>query len=462
MVMAGSSSVTRQLLWSVGLPLVLFFSLTGVGLDYLFRNLVERSLSDLLDQRLVALVSAAESTADGGISMRIADPDSRLVVPDSGRYAQIIDAGGAVVWSSPSILTSGLTLGASLPVGKRAEAGLRTASGQTVRALWRGLRWDLASGRSRDLVFVVAESTAVYDAQLRRFRQVTGGWFVLLTVVMVAALAALLQRALRPLLRLEGEIREVEAGWREQLSEGYPRELSGTATNLNQLLVSEKRRMTRYRDTLGNLAHELKTPLAVMRQALRSESAPQASIDREIGRMSTIIDRQLTRGATSGAVTVGQSAVAVGPLAADLRASLLRVHASKDLVIELHVTAEAGFLGEAGDLTEMLGNLLDNACKWCRQRVRLRAYCMWPAPGRAKELHIVVEDDGPGIAPQDRERVLTRGARADELVQGHGLGLAIVRDSVATYNGRLSIGVSEELGGASLHLVLPGRAVLPA
>lgn len=457
--MAHRSSVTRQLLWSVGLPLVVFFTLTGFGLDYLFRGLAERSINDLLDQRLVALVSAAESTPEGGIDVRIADPESQLVVPGSGRYAQIMDAHGAALWSSPSILTTSLNLDAAVPVGGRALASRVAGDGESVRVLWRGLRWDFAPGRSRELVFAVGESTASYDAELRRFRQVTGGWFVLLTVVMVAALAALLRRALRPLLRLEDEIREIEAGGREQLSEGYPRELSGTATNLNQLLVSEKRRMTRYRDTLGNLAHELKTPLAVMRQALRTESAPQASIDREIERMSAIIDRQLVRGATSGAVTVGQAAVAVAPLAADLRASLLRVHASKDLVIELQVTAEAGFLGEPGDLTELLGNLLDNACKWCRQRVRLRAYCLWPAPGRAKELHLVVEDDGAGIDPMDRERVLRRGARADEQVQGHGLGLAIVHDTVVTYNGRLEIGTSEELGGASMHVVLPGRAV---
>jgi two-component system sensor histidine kinase PhoQ len=196
-----------------------------------------------------------------------------------------------------------------------------------------------------------------------------------------------------------------------------------------------------------------------MRQALHAEAAPQASIDREIGRMTAIIDRQLTRGA-GGAVTIGQSAVAVAPLAAELRTSLLRVHAGKDLVLELQVAPDAGFLGEAGDLTELLGNLLDNACKWCRQRVRLRAQLAAGADHSALLL-IAVEDDGPGIAPGDRARVLARGARADEQVQGHGLGLAIVHDTVAAYNGVLSVGDSPELGGALIQVSLPGRAVAP-
>jgi two-component system sensor histidine kinase PhoQ len=453
--MASAPSVTRRLMLSVTLPLVLFFALTGAGLDYLFRDQVERSMAELLEQELVSLVSAADPAPGGGIAVDISDPDSRLVAPGSGHFAAISDARGELQWQSPSLTGVDLRLAAPLAIGARATGILRSGD-LTVRFLRRGLVWDEAPGRSRELVFSVAESTAPYDAQLRRFRQVTGGWFTLLTIVMIATLGWLMRRALQPIRRLEQEIGAVEAGQLERLSEGYPRELSGTATSLNKLLLSERRRITRYRDTLGNLAHQLKTPLAVVRQALRSEPSPQAAIDREIDRMAGIIDRQLTRGAATGAVTVGQSAVAVAPLAAELRAGLLRVHARKDLSIELQCAADVGFLGEAADLTEVLGNLLDNACKWCGGRVRLRA-ALLPANGGSAVLNLWVEDDGPGVAPADRERVLGRGERADEQVQGHGLGLAIVCDTVAAYNGTLAIGGSAELGGASVHLTLPGR-----
>jgi two-component system sensor histidine kinase PhoQ len=454
--MARAPSVTRRLMLTVTLSLVLFFALTGVGLDYLFRELVERSVADLLEQELVSLVGAAESTSGGRIDVHISDPDSRLAMPRSGHYAEISTARGEPLWSSPSLAGLNLRLSAPMVIGARETSVMTFADGATVRVLRRGLRWDEPAGRSRDLVFSVAESTAPYDAQLRRFRQVTGLWFTLLTIVMIAALGWLMRRALRPIRRLEAEIGAVEAGQLERLSEGYPRELAGTADNLNKLLLSERRRITRYRDTLGNLAHQLKTPLAVMRQALRSDASPQVGIDHEIDRMTAIIDRQLTRGAATGAVTLGQSAVAVMPLAAELRASLLRVHADKDLSIELQSPPDVGFVGEAADLIEMLGNLLDNSCKWCRERVRLRA-ALSPAIRGAVVLHLWVEDDGPGVAPADREWVLARGARADEQVQGHGLGLAIVRDSVAAYNGGLAIGSSAELGGASVHLTLPGR-----
>lgn len=443
---------------SVALPLVLFFLLTGLGLDYLFRDQVARSMGDLLEQELVSLVTAVESTPDGALSVHVSDPESRLATPGSGHYAQINDGLGRALWSSPSLAGTQVQLGAPAGVGVREGGIVDDVAGARLHVLRRGLRWEDAPGRSRDLVFSVAESAAPYDAQLRRFRQVTGVWFALLTVAVIGTVGVLMRRALRPIRRLEQEIRAVESGTLEQLSEGYPRELAGTAGSLNKLLRSERRRITRYRDTLGNLAHQLKTPLAVIRQALRGDAAQQAGIDREIDRMTAIIDRQLTRAVAGGAVTLGQSAVAVLPLAAELRASLLRVHGDKDLSIELECPAEAGFLGEAADLTEMLGNLLDNACKWCRQRVRLRAGLVPSAPEVAT-LQLWVEDDGPGIPPPDRERVMGRGARADEGVQGHGLGLAIVSDSVAAYHGSLAIGSSTDLGGASVYLVLPGRAV---
>ncbi len=145
----------------------------------------------------------------------------------------------------------------------------------------------------------------------------------------------------------------------------------------------------------------------------------------------------------------------IAPLAADLRATLMKVYAGKDLAIELAVAPAAQFLGDRGDLTELLGNLLDNACKWCGGRVRLSA-AVDPAAAARQQLTLVFEDDGPGIAAEDRARVLERGVRADEKVPGHGLGLAMVRDTVDLYGGTLTLDTSP-LGGARFTLTLPGR-----
>ncbi len=160
-------------------------------------------------------------------------------------------------------------------------------------------------------------------------------------------------------------------------------------------------------------------------------------MNQQIDRMAQIVEHQLQRAAASGGATLGQPTIALAPVVAELRAAMLKVHARKDLVIETEVAADAGFVGDRGDLTELLGNLLDNACKWCRGVVRVRA-CLDPARPAARSLVLRVEDDGPGIAPADRERVLGRGVRADERAPGHGLGLAMVADTVALYGGELA------------------------
>ena len=144
------------------------------------------------------------------------------------------------------------------------------------------------------------------------------------------------------------------------------------------------------------------------------------------------------------------------PLVADLRLTMLKVHARKDLRIDVDVAASLGFVGDTGDILELLGNLLDNACKWCRTRVAVSAR-LDPARALSRRLSIVVEDDGAGIAPDDRVRVIERGVRADEQVPGHGLGLAMVRETVALYGGRFYIDSSPALGGARVELQLPGR-----
>jgi two-component system sensor histidine kinase PhoQ len=183
--------------------------------------------------------------------------------------------------------------------------------------------------------------------------------------------------------------------------------------------------------------------------------APAAAVlGGEIDRMNGIIEHQLKRAAASGGALLGQAPVELGALAADLRAALLKVYAHKDLSIELAVAPSAQFIGDRGDLTELLGNLLDNACKWCRSRVRLTAGADVTA-GPRERLSLVIEDDGPGISTEDRARVLRRGERADESVPGHGLGLAMVHDTVDLYGGRLAIDTSA-MGGARFSLRLPG------
>jgi two-component system sensor histidine kinase PhoQ len=171
--------------------------------------------------------------------------------------------------------------------------------------------------------------------------------------------------------------------------------------------------------------------------------------------MTGIIEHQMKRAATSGGVLLGQQPVDLAPVVSDLRVALLKVYGNKDLLFETSIAAGTQFIGDRADITELLGNLLDNACKWSRARVRLVASVDSMGDSRTA-LSIVIDDDGPGIAAEDRAKVLKRGNRADENTPGHGLGLSMVHDTVALYGGHMRIDASA-LGGARFELKLPGR-----
>jgi two-component system, OmpR family, sensor histidine kinase PhoQ len=444
-------SLSRRLLVSVSVPLALFFGVMMLVLDTGFRALSERSLQELLDSQMVSLIAAADPQPDGTYAPTPQELDPRLRTPRSGLYAQIRSQHHQ--WRSPS--TAGLSsdFGALLVPGER-NLAYAAFGHDRVAIESRAIQFADDPKGTRALTFSVAVSLSPYEEQQWRFRRELIGWFAGLMLVLLATLAALLRWVLGPVRRMEREIHEVEEGRCETLGAGYPRELSGVATNLNALLLGERKRVARYRDTLGNLAHSLKTPLAVMRSSL-SAGAESGTVGAEIDRMTGIIEHQLKRAAASGGALLGQAPVEVAQVASELRGALLRVYARKDLSLELAIAPATLFIGDRGDLTELLGNLLDNACKWCRSRVRLTAASDESA-GPRERLTLVVEDDGAGISAADRARVLERGVRADQNVPGHGLGLAMVHDTVDLYGGQLSIEASP-LGGARFSVRLPGR-----
>jgi two-component system sensor histidine kinase PhoQ len=446
-------SLSRRLLLSVSVSLVAFFGATIFVLDVSFQDVAKRSLEDLLDAQIVALVASSDPQPNGVFAPPTRDLASRLATPRSGLYAEIRSA-DAPTWRSPSTAGAEIDFGPSLTTGAKAFRFSRVHN-EDVAIASRGISFEDEARVRHNLTFSVAASLRPYQDQLWTFRRRLFGWFVGLAVLLLATLGALLRWVLAPVRRLEREIHAVEEGAEQSLGGGYPRELSGVATNLNALLVGERERMTRYRNTLGNLAHSLKTPLAVMRTTLPACTPEQARLlSGEIDRMSAIIEHQLKRAASGGAL-LGQAPLEVEPLVSELRATLLKVYARKDLSLITRVAPGAQFVGDRGDLFELLGNLIDNACKWCQSQVRVTVSCEPEAEPR-RRLRIVVEDDGPGINESDSTRVLERGVRTDERVPGHGLGLAMVRDTIDLYGGRLTIERSE-LGGARISLALPGR-----
>jgi len=441
---------------SVLVVLVLFFGLTVFLLDMLFRDAAERSLREVMDAQMIALIAAADPDGPESVTPT-ASLETRLETPGSGLYAEIRSASGETIWRSPSVTGAQVQFGPPLAAGERKFFFTHVAGTPIQLAVAsRSIVWDDLHGAPAQFTFSVASSLDAYQAQVAGFRQQLIGWFAGLALLFVAVLALLIRWLSQPMRRLETEIKQVEAGTRERLGDDWPEELSPVTSNLNALLEGERMRIKRYRDTLGNLAHSLKTPLAVMRQALAQLGAePRRTLDGEIDRMSGIIEHQMKRAAASGGALLGQAPVDVAPVVTELRAALLKVYGNKDLLFETAIDAGTQFIGDRADLTELLGNLLDNACKWAKSRVRIETSIDAGGDTR-RALGFVVEDDGKGIAEVDRARVLTRGGRADEATPGHGIGLAMVHDTVELYGGTMRIDNSR-FGGARFELRLPGR-----
>lgn len=241
------------------------------------------------------------------------------------------------------------------------------------------------------------------------------------------------------------------------MSERHPIELEPLTDSINAFIDSERENLERQRNTLADLAHSLKTPLAVLRTQLDSGGGEQAlreELDAQLKRMNNLVTYQLARAASSGHKLFA-APVAIEPHAEEIVRGLEKVYAAKGVLCEFEIDPSARFHGEPGDLLELLGNLLENAFKWAHSRVLLTVRPGQQQANRRAGLLLSVEDDGPGIAEEDVARILQRGVRGDERVQGHGIGLSTVQDVVRDYRGELSVGRSQELGGAHFQVTLP-------
>lgn len=440
--------------------LVLFFGITIVALDYVFRDLTHTAMRQRLEVQLIALITASEEDSSGGLrpSTQHVEATARFNTPGSGLYGEIMRSDGYPSWRSISLTGTGLTFPTPEVYGEPLFGQLTNVDGSNVLALSRRLEWQFDNGVTRSFVYSVAEDLGPYYAQLNGFRGRMFGWFGALMLLLLGSIAILVRRLLAPLRRVEKEIAAIEVGEMTELGTGYPRELLGITANLNTLLRGERERLARYRNTLGNLAHSFKTPLAVMRNLLSTDTVrdlPVAQqLDEQVGRMNDIVKYQLKRAAASGGTGLGMAPVNVTEVLSGLRGALLKVYIERDLHCTLDVSNVALFFGDREDLQEIAGNLLDNAFKWARSEIRLTVTPLSSPSARRDGLVLVFEDDGPGIPEARRTHVLERGARLDERVSGQGIGLSVVRELVGLNGGTIEIGTSA-MGGARIEVRLP-------
>ncbi len=402
--------------------------------------------------QILGLIAVAEPGADGGLTIPPDAISTQFQVTDSGLYGALFDGSGKAVWQSLSLLGRSFPADGALQPNERRYEQVRRPGFPPLETALLGVSWEFSDGHSAPYTVAIAASLEPYEARQRAFRRNLIGWFGGVTVTMLLVIGGLLTFVLHPLRRLERQVREVEAGSRAQLTGNYPSELVGLADNLNALIDTERQRLTRYRNTLDDLAHSLKTPLAAMRSLLvelgvRGEAAELGALNRELERMDQRVSYQLRRARASGATGIGMEPTPVSSLVEDLRQTLDKVYRDKRVVCELELDPDAAFRGDPGDLTEILGNLMDNAYKYCRGRVRLKTGV------ENDRLVIAIGDDGKGISAADAQTLFERGKRADESVPGQGIGLAVVRETVELYGGALSVGRSA-LGGAEVRIEL--------
>lgn len=437
-------SIRTRLTLGATLVLMAFMAVAGWAVQRAHADSVRTARFAQLQSTVYLLLAGAEVSADGTLLMPPAFPEPRLSLPGSGLYANVRNLARGTQWQSPSAVSRQPPFLQDVQVGLwRYETP--SADGRNYLAVGYGVSW-VAGEQTVPLALSVLEDRAGFDREVAAFTRTLWTWLGGAGLLLLLSQAALLQWGLAPLRRVAHEIQRIEQGEQAEIEQHYPREIAALTDNLNTLIRQERVRQTRFKEALSFLAHSLKTPLAVLRGALDAPRGLPAAVKEQVQRMDDIVQHQLGRAGASGTARFVPF-LQLAPVLARIRDALVKVHAGRGLDILVDCADDLQWRIDEGDAFEILGNLTDNACKWARQRVAVGITL------DLKGLTIRVDDDGPGF-PDDPASVLLIHVRADEKVPGHGVGLAVVNDLVASHQGSLSLSRSG-WGGARVEIVLP-------
>jgi signal transduction histidine kinase len=451
----GASSLARRLVllaltWSIGALVV-----TALVMGLLFQRAAIRRVDETLSD-LIANLAAYSDVEDGQV---VAPPftDERALRAYSGRYWEIAEptADGKVqpVARSHSLFDSVLETPPDLVAQLKAHPGRRIAypaRGPLNEPLRARAQQNFLQGRKAPVIFLAAEDRSSVDHDVSNFVVATSAAFLLLAALLVVAIVIQVRVGLRPLFDLRSEVAAVRRGKAQRLAETYPTELMPLAEELNALVEHNQEVVERQRTHVGNLAHALKTPISVMiTEAGQRPGALAEVVERQALAMQKQVDHHLRR-ARAAARTQGQGErTSVAEVMDELSRTLGRIYRDKGIAIDWDADEDLFFLGERQDLLEIAGNAIENACKWGRSKVRVRATEI-----SSERFRLLVEDDGKGLPPDRRAEVVQRGTRLDESAPGSGLGLSIIDELARAYGGSLSLSDSA-LGGLKLEADLP-------
>lgn len=445
-------SLSLRLGMAAAIVLLAFLGLTGIALEKAFHEAARKAMQERLQAHIYTLLATFDIDDYGRVRMAEHLLDGRFSIPGSGLY-------GFVFMQEQPLWRSKSALGVKIPYialesGKRLFLLLQKP--HPLWVLYYGVTWETERGYPVPLVLAVAEDAASLQQQTADFRRTLWSWLGGSGALLLTVQLLILRWSLKPLRTIARDLEDIEGGRKQSLEGPYPRELGGLASNLNTLLDSERAHLERYRNTLADLAHSLKTPLAVLRGLEQQTGLPEtlkSTLGEQVERMQRLVDYQLQKAAAQGR-RGSLATTAIAPVLERIRSSLDKVHGGKGIICTLEVDSKAKCFLEEGDLYEIAGNLMDNAYKWCHSQVRVTVTAHRSPSHRHPDLLIKIEDDGPGIPESHRHEVLQRGIRADQSTHGHGIGLAVVHELVRLHGGSLSYHQSQ-WGGACWEVFIP-------
>lgn len=440
-----SSLIRRQWLASaICLPILVSFS--AFTLNRAFVHSLDSAESDALLAQVYSLIALAEPS-DTTLFLPSYLSNPRLETPESGLYARVVDTEGRIAWRSNSLEASPIYFDIlqSTEPGQALFSNLKLEQGHDFRALSFSTIWELGES-DRSYTFEVFHSQSNKQKEIRSYQRALLSWLGGMAFLLILVQIAIAKWGLRPLKKLAREIEAIEKGEKNDLEGDYPKEISPVTQSLNQLLASEIAQRSRYKNALSDLAHSLKTPLAVIRSQL-DNSEKDKTIDGQVERMSTIVSHQLRR-ASAEVKSIYGPQTDITNVITRLCTALGKVYPDKQLDFDHLPDQQLSAQVQENDLMEVLGNIIENACKYGSQKIRVNATV------DQQFVYVYIEDDGDGIPESLHQSILRRGARADTSKHGQGIGLAVAVDILSSYNGALKITASE-LGGAKFEVCLP-------
>ncbi len=454
-----ANSLALRLFLSATAWAVVILLITGIVLSSLYRAAVERAFDRRLGVYLRTLVADVASPEETGDKFPQSLGEPLFELPLSGWYWQVtrIDSGKNEVRASRSLWDGGLPhladSGVVAGTGGSREGYVAGPEDQRLRLVERSI--DLGD-EGQFLVAVAGDAAEITD-EIRNFDRALVITFVILAVVLLLTTMFQVRFGLAPLKRISESLAAIRSGSAERLQGNFPVEIAPLARETNALIDANREIVERARTHVGNLAHALKTPLSVMvnEASSRVGDAFADKVREQADIMRDQVARHLERARLAARLTVVGTVTDVAPVVVALARTMEKIHRDKGITVGIDAAEEARFRGERPDLEEMIGNLVDNAFKWAQSRVAIEVACERLAAGANREIvRVVVDDDGRGLSPSEREQVARRGRRLDESKPGSGLGLSIVVELAGLYGGELTLGTAP-LGGLRAELVLP-------